>query len=365
MTRGGAASDAVELEGAGGESCAPFVRAAVVLSCITQQPFEMHWSEEAGLTADAAAALKVGLLFGGRCQGLNDGAKEVRFDPAPLKSGTIRGEVAGDGLLRSLEMMSLVLSFARGPSEVRLSGVTHPIGGLSFHESALGWGPLLERLGVSSEFRLEAAGFSAEAPGAVSARVFPSPRFHPIELTQRGMLLEVQAIVLMGNLGVGIAVPIERRLHERLRARGIVAQVEMLPLPVEKGRGVSVALFAQFEHTRVAFSVTGAPGQAADSIAEAVVDRLHSFLRHRGAVPGELSARLIVPLALAASSRGAPGSIGRESRGTSRLTTTEVTPNLLGIAGLARRFLDVDVQVQGLPGDEGLVEIRPRPVNEA
>ena len=51
--------------------------------------------------------------------------------------------------------------------------------------------------------------------------------------------------------------------------------------------------------------------------------------------------------------------IGKDERGTSRLSTTRITETLLPLAEVARRFLDVEIQIQGLPGDEGLIEVRP------
>jgi RNA 3'-terminal phosphate cyclase (ATP) len=358
MTRHSAVSEAIELDGTDGATRAPLVRAALSLAAITQRPFVVH-SMDGPEGADLLAAVEAArVVFGGRSE-TDTSEHTLTCEPGPLKAGSYRFESAAASLAPLLEMVSVPLALAGAPSDLRATGVTHFPNAPSFHEFAFGWLPVAERLGLTGEFRLDAAGFWPEAAGLSTARVYPAPRLRPIESTQRGMLVEVQAIVLLANLGIGIALPMERRLNERLRTCGIAAQTEILPLPVERGRGVAVAIVAQFEHTRVAFSVVGEAGRPAEALADEVVDRLQAFLRRRGLLPGEVAERILVPLALASSSFGAPGALLKAPRGSSRISTSEVTGTLLAVAGVVRRFLDVEVQIQGLPGGDGVIEIRP------
>lgn len=352
----------VELLGAEGEAGATVVRAALCLSVVTRRPVSVGWPDGTGLTATGvAAAQAMRTALGGTCEGASIGSRQLGFEPQLSRPPAIVIENPGLPVAPLLEMLLPALALSGAPSNVRLAGVTHQHGDTAFHDLVYGWLPLVERLGLATEVVLGGAGFAPDGAGIVEARVFPTPRLKGLELTARGLLVETQALALVANLGIGIALPLERRLTERLRGSGIVAQVEVLPMPADRSRGLAAVVLVQFERLRIAIVETGQVGRPPAEVADRAVDRLQAALSRRGAIPGETMNRLLIPLALAASPFGAPGSIGGEGPSASRVTTTEVTPTLLSLADVVRRMLPVDVQIQGLPGDDGAIEVRPRP----
>jgi RNA 3'-terminal phosphate cyclase (ATP) len=322
----------------------------------------MAWADElAGLDAEGAGLVQAALtVLGGDVAGATAGSRRLSFEPAPVKSGTFEVEVPFS-VGAVLQMVAVPLSLAGGTSSLRLRGPTHGQGGHSFHDVALGWLPLAERLGIAGEISLASVGFDGDVSGGIDARIYSTPRLHGVELGSRGMLVETQALALVANLGIGIALPLERRLSERLRASGISAQVEVLPMPAEKARGLAAVIVVQFERVRTAIVAIGLTGHPAEEVADTAVADLQRLLSRRGAVPGGVAEELIVPLSVAATALGSPGVIGRDAPMGSRITTAEVTPSLLVVADVARRMLGVEIQIQGLPGDDGTVEIRPAP----
>lgn len=356
MTRRAANSrEPLLLDGLSDGAVSGALRAALALSVATSTPLQF-----ASPPSDAQRVFVE--AFAGAVHATLEAGSPSVFRPGKLKGGSVSVTLPAEfsaGLL--LEPLAIALAFASRPTSLLVRGATHVRGAPSFHELAFAWAPLVERAGLVLELALESASFGADGAGAVRARIFPAARMRPLELVHRGVLSDVRALTLVSNVGLGLALPLERRISERLRALGIVPQGEALPMPAAKGRGLAVALVAQFEAVRVALVEVGEAGRTPESLADAAADRFRSLLSGRGALDASLAESLLVPLALAASSSGAPGAIAPASRGTSRFTTAEVTTELLSIAGVVRALLDVDVQVQGLPGAEGLVEIRPRP----
>jgi RNA 3'-terminal phosphate cyclase (ATP) len=351
------------LEGVPGEAGEAALRAALALSLVTQTPFRLDFETGTGmLTPAGLAALRAAAAVGGEAQG-TAGAAQASFRPRTVRPGTFAVE-AGPGTPTAplLQMLALPLALAGGPSTVRLKGLTHGAGGPSFHELALGWLPTLETAGLACEPTLEEAGFTEES-GAMAARVYPAPRLRPVELTSRGMLVDVRATALVANLGMGIAARLRQRASESLRRLGIAAQVEVLPLPAPReSRGLALLVAAQFERVRATVFAAGEAGRTAEAVADGAVAGFGALLERRGAVDGRTGVELLLAAALAASAHGAPGAIGGGGRGASRFTVTEVTPALLTVAPVIRAFLDVDVKVLGLPGSDGMIDVRPRSV---
>lgn len=358
MTQRGA-KVSVTLDGPQGPRAGDVLAAALGLALATRR--EVRWRLPMESEQGPAWSL-VAAVAGATGAEVETSGGELRFTPVPLRSGRY-GLTCSPGVPVALALEALwwPLALAQGASDLDVFGETHAAGSPSFHDFAYGVMPAYERQGGGGELALESAGFPPEGGGHVRARVFPAPRLRGLDLPNRGMLREVRAVALVANLGIGIALPMERRLSERLRLRGIAGQVEMLPMPAARGRGLAVVVAAEFEHARAAFTAVGEAGRPGHEVVDRAVDDLVRLLERRGAVDARLAGRMLVGAALAASVFGAPGAIAnaRERRPSSRFTVGEVTGELLAVARVARALCDVEVQVQGLPGEEGVVEVRP------
>lgn len=257
-----------------------------------------------------------------------------------------------------LAALASATSSAERPVSLRLEAITHPSDETSFHDFALSWSAALEQAGLALDAKLEVASFGTESSGVLAVRFFPSPRLKPVECVQRGLLSEVRAIALVSSGNRLAAQRLEHAVTSRLRAAGINAQPEALPIP-SGTRGAALVINARFE--RVLASFTGVvEGNDFEGAADECVDALQGFMGSRGALPSSLAESLLVPAALAASALATRGSIGGNGPVGSRWTTAEVTLGLLGSADVVRALLDVDVRVRGLPGNDGLVRLEPR-----
>jgi RNA 3'-terminal phosphate cyclase len=257
-------------------------------------------------------------------------------------------------------MAAVPLALTSGTSQLRVSGVTHAHGHRTFHDAAFGWLPLAERMGLAAELSLGSAAFESEGEGLVDVHLYPAPRLSGLEIAARGLLTETHAFALAANLGIGIALPLQSRIQDRLRKCGIAAQVDLMPLPAALARGIAAVVINQFEGVRVAHVAVGRTAASPENLADEVVAIMERMLERRGALPSSTAEAIVVPLAIAASPHGAPGALRRDPPAYSRVTTCEITGTMLTVAGVLRAMLPVDVQIVGMPGDDGIIEVRPR-----
>jgi len=355
-------TDTIHLDHLGGPDGAEVLRAALVAASVTDRAFSAapeaghSWSESERRALAAAETLGSQVVHA-------DGSVEVTGRRPKAGQFTLAG--GATSAVSLLQQAALPLALSSGPSRLRLTGLTHSTEPDAFPTLAFGWAPLAERIGLVSEISLDSAGLGPDSEGLISARVFPAPRLNGLELQQRGLLQEVRALVSVAGLGIDATRRGERRLSERLRPLGIAPMLEALPLPVEKGQGGAIALVVQFEHLRVTFGAPIGDGVTIEDAADRAVEQLRNYMRSRGALTPDLAHRLLIPMAVASSSFGAPGAIRADQRPASRVTVAEVTPLLLRIADVARKFLDVQVRILGFPGSDGVLDVRPNQPEQA
>lgn len=325
------------------------------LALCSRRPFK--WTTSSNELSEALSALGAALapVFGG----VPGVAGVDRFEGPRSRAVRSRIEAAGLPATVLCEALWWPIALSGGITELELAGATHPPGGPSLHDLAGAALPLWSAFGATGELALESASFGEAAGGLVRARIFDAPRAEAWRCAQRGLLRDVRAIVLVSRVGASLALPAEARLRERLRACGIAAEIELVGMPSQQGRGLAVLVEARFEHVAGAFTVVR-PGAAAGDVADEAVNELVRYLRARGALEPRQAARALVAAALAASPHGAPGVIAPGAEpGVSRFSVSEVTVGLLSIARAARALCGVDVRVVGLPGVEGMIEVRP------
>lgn len=353
------------LDGAEGDGGGQRLRTALALACITGRPFSAvrfrTARPEPGLraahvqVARGAAALCDAALTG-------DAVGSPRLDFTPRRAVTpVTGLELDAGAAGStahlLQTVCWPLAMAGGPSTLTLRGGTHQPLAPTFHELALIWGPAVARLGFTVEVSLQVAGFLAGGGGQVSARIEPAHAMPPLDLRHRGTLREVEVLSFAGGLPAEVAERLASRAVRALRALGVAADAERLPLPVQGSAGSHLLLVASFERTRSGHgAVAGREPGGADP-AEAVVAAFREHLTAGGAVEARLADQLLLPAALLAAGLvpPAPGVVP-----ASRWSVGQVTRHLLDGAALIPRFLDVEVSVLGRLGEPGEVRVQPR-----
>jgi len=345
--------------GGGGQ----ILRTALSLACITGRAFTLHrlraGRPQPGLRPQhREAARAAARLCDAEVAGDELGSARLEFRPrrrvTPADLTIDIGTAGSTALL--LQTLCWPLSLAGGPSTVTLRGGTHQDFAPSFHFLALAWAPAVARLGFKVELSLQAAGFFPEGGGELTARIEPARPMPPLDLRHRGTLRDVEVLSFSGGVAHEVADRQAIRAVKRLRALGVAAEAERVPLPVRGSRGGHVLVVADFERVRSGHGAVTSRDRSPEATAEAAVAAFQAHLEGRGAVSPQLADQLVIPAALLAAGLvpPPPGVVP-----ATRYTVSEVTEHLVGNAEVVKRFLDVELAVLGRPGDPGEVRVQP------
>lgn len=352
------------LDASGGDGGGARLRTALALALVTGRPFGMTGIRagrpDPGLRPAHAAAIRAAAgLCDAEVSGGEAGASRLEFRPRaavrPVEGLVLEAGPGGSTALL-LQVVCWPLSLAGGGSTLVLRGATHQAQAPSFHFLALAWAPAVARLGFTLELSLQAAGFHAEGGGEVSARIEPARALPALELSGRGMLREVELISMAGGLGAAAADRQAGRASRAMRALGVAAEVQRLPLPVSGPVGGHVLVLATFERLRSGHGAVAPPDRPPEEAADLAVAAFREHLTAGGAVDPLLADQLLVPAALRAAGL-TPAPAGPPP--STRFTVSRVTPHLLDVAAVVPRFLDVAVAVVGRVGEPGEVRVEP------
>jgi RNA 3'-terminal phosphate cyclase (ATP) len=161
---------------------------------------------------------------------------------------------------------------------------------------------------------------------------------------------------MVAGLPFDVAERLAARAERRLRELGVAAEATRVPVPSRASVGCHLLVAASFDRTRAGSGAIGEKGKPAERVADEVVDAFQRFLTGRAAVDRYLADQLVVPAALHAAGLvpSPPGIVP-----VTRYTVSEVTKHLTTNAAVVRRFLDVEIVVEGREGEAGEVRIAP------
>lgn len=315
----------IELDGAMGEGGGQVLRTALALSALTGTPFTIRRirakRHRPGLLRQHLTGVRaVAEVCGAEVSGDQLGSTELTFRPGPVKAGTYSfavGTAGSAGLV--LQAVLPPLMAAGGPSRIEVSGGTHnpasPPGQFLHHALY----PLIARMGPRVRIELEAWGFYPAGGGRYVVDVEPAP-WRPLDLEERGGIVEIDLVAAVANLDPSIA----RR--ELVTARGVLGldreagRVLEVPSP---GPGNAVLAVVRAEHVTEVFTGFGQKRVAAEAVAASMAKECAAW-RDAGVPVGmHLADQLLLPLALAGGA----------------FRTVEPTPHTVTAADVIARFL--------------------------
>ncbi|MBS2027029.1 MAG: RNA 3'-phosphate cyclase [Deltaproteobacteria bacterium] len=353
------ALEPVRIDGQEGEGGGQVLRTALTLSLITGRPFELvnvrGKRKPPGLRPQHLACVKLAQTIGSATvQGDTVGSHHITFAPQAVRSGDFLFDVGTAGSVALLfQGVCFPLALAGGTSKLKLKGGTHVTHSPSIMDLALAWAPWMARLGFTFELELEAAGFYPEGGGEVTAVVKPAQPSKAFTCMGRGTLLEARVLSVVGGRPQVSAGELGARAARKLRAAGVLAEVETLPVRAIRSKGAAIYVVGKFEHGTSTFYEL-AEGKDPLAAADRVAKNFGGFMERGGAVDRHLGDQLLLPLAIAAA--GLQG--GTPTSG--HYTTEAVTQHLLTHADVVQRFLDVRVAIRGELGEVGEVVVAPK-----
>lgn len=187
----------------------------------------------------------------------------------------------------------------------------------------------MHQFGAQTTLALTGWGWYPAGGGAMTAVVQPVDQLHAPMISARDTNV-VHGSAAVTNLPAHIPQRMASRAHNLLAEAGFGPQIR----PV-RARGQAPGAGIVLWLPQGGFSALGRKGLPSDKVAEAAVADLLAFTRSRALVDEHLADQLMIPAALA--------------QGTTRYTTPRLTRHALTNAALLRQWLDVAIQINGLP----------------
>jgi RNA 3'-terminal phosphate cyclase (ATP) len=340
------------IDGSHGEGGGQVLRTSLSMAAVLRRDVEIinirANRKKPGLMPQHLCACRaVAAVTGGRLEGDRLGSARLRFSPLSPRHGRYRFDVSeakpsagSTGMI--FQTLLPPLALAGASTRLKLLGGTHTPWSPPVHYLQEVFLPALILMGLRTQLSLRRWGWYPRGGGIVEAQIEPAGELRAVDLTRRGSLLEVWGLSAVARLPRSIA---ERQRHQaisRLAAKAIKADLEVQEVP-SRGPGTFIILVAHFENLSAGFSALGKKGRPAEAVADEAVDAFLAHERSQGAVDPHLSDQLLLYMLLA--------------QGTSRLTSSSITPHLLTNVWVLEQFLPGRIRVQGREGEEGAVVV--------
>ena len=195
----------ISIDGSFGEGGGQILRTALGLSLVTGQPFRIEkiraGRRNPGLLRQHLTAVKAAAKIGqAEIAGVNIGSTQLTFTPGRVAHGDYQFAVGTAGsatlVLQTILPALLVSGDQDQQTQLTIEGGTHNPFAPPFDFLSQAFLPLLERMGVRVEARLERYGFYPAGGGRIEITIKPAKRLEPIELNERGKILNRRATAL-------------------------------------------------------------------------------------------------------------------------------------------------------------------------
>lgn len=336
------------IDGSFGEGGGQVLRTSLSLAAVTGTPCRIEniraGRPKPGLRQQHLTAVNaVAAVCGATVEGAALKSTCLTFTPGEVMPGDYHFSVATAGSATLvLQTVLPPLLLAGAPSSIVLEGGTHNPHAPPFDFLAKAFLPLINRMGPTVTATLERHGFFPKGGGRLRVSIEPCEALNPLQLNERGAVLEKRATAIIANLPLHIAERELTRVERRLRISDEQTRVEIVE--GTQGPGNVLIVEVQGEHVTEVFTGFGRRGVSAEEVALRVAAEVKRYLEAGVPVGEHLADQLLLPMALA---------------GAGSFVTLPLSLHATTNIDVIRMFLDVDVDVN--PAGDDAVSIRVTP----
>lgn len=318
------------IDGDMGEGGGQVLRTALTLSMCKRKAFRItnirKRRRKPGLQRQHLAAVEAAAAISrADIEGAEIGSQELLFKPQEVIADKYRFAIGTAGSTTLVAQTILPpLMLAHGPSAITLEGGTHNPLAPPFDFLDLVFCPLLNRMGPKVTASLERPGFYPRGGGSIHLEIQPAAKLQPLELPERGKILQLHAVILLAHLPEHIA---ERERNVITQSLGIdEVQVAICHIATSYGPGNTIMITVASEHLTELFTSYGVRGVPAERVAETAVMEVQNYLKSGVPVGSHLADQLLIPTALAGG-----GAFITERPSLHTMTNIEVINHFTGI----------------------------------
>ncbi|WP_417740572.1 RNA 3'-terminal phosphate cyclase [Rosistilla oblonga] len=336
----------IEIDGSRGEGGGQILRTSLALSMVTGQPVRFVNIRAArsrpGLLRQHLTGVKAAAaVSGAKVDGDRLGSTTLTFEPSKIQAGDYHFAIGSAGsCLLVLQTILPALMIADGPSRVDLEGGTHNPFAPPFEFLELSFLPLLKEIGPEVRMTLDRPGFYPAGGGRCNAAITPAEKLQPIELIQRGKLLNREALAIVSRLPAKIAA---RELETAARTLGWPkSTLKVEPVTTSPGPGNALLLSVSYENVTEVVTGFGDVKVSAERVAKRAAGELKKYLNGTAPVGSHLADQLLLPLAMA---------------GGGQFRCQQTTQHTLTNIETIKMFLDLEIDVQPQEDESVLIRV--------
>ncbi len=301
----------IHIDGSYGEGGGQILRSSLSIAAITGQPIQINriraGRQKPGLAAQHLTAVRAAAaICHAQVQGDALGSMTLEFIPSSsVQAGTYTFDVSearqggsAGAITLVLQTILLPLVLASGNSQVTLRGGTHVSHSPSMTYIEQVYLPMLHRMGVGVEAKLNAWGWYPQGGGEVELLMNGVSKLGGINLVERGDLQQVRGLAVVTELPSHIPQRMASRAENLLREAQLKPNIQPLRA---KGIAPGAGLFltAEYENSESGFGALGRLGLPADKVAQMACEELLKFHQTGAPVDEHLADQLLLPAALA------------------------------------------------------------------
>jgi RNA 3'-terminal phosphate cyclase (ATP) len=335
--------DVLEIDGSLYSGSGTIVRQAVAFSALTGKAIRIVNARikrpKPGLRRQHAQAVEaIRQLVGGTTEGATPGSREFVFQPGnPQASPHYVWDIGSAGSTTALALAVLpVLAFAPSPVSIELHGGLFQDFAPSIYHIEHVLLPLLHRMGVEVNVRMERPGYVPIGQGIWHLSAMPAiNRLQPLLLDQAGVVKKIWGIALSSRLkDRSVSDRMAQTAMHEFSAAGYHADIEVAYDDSALQAGAGLAAFADLSSgARIGSDRAGAPRRSSEAIGKYVARQLLEDLQ-TGATLDRYASDQIIPFAALAE-------------GESRFRIPRSSEHIESNAWLSREFLGAEIQIEG------------------
>jgi RNA 3'-terminal phosphate cyclase (ATP) len=337
----------ITIDGSQGEGGGQVLRTALGLSVVTGRGFRIEKIRanrpKPGLRRQHLMCVQAaGQIGAADVQGDEVRSTEVTFVPRANLAGKYHFDIGTAGST-TLVLQTILppLMVAGGPSTVILKGGTHNPMAPPYDFLSEAFRPVIERAGPRVTLHLERPGFFPNGGGELRVDIEPVPVLNPVEIVEKGKLLDRVGRIYLAGLPLHIA---EREQLAVQKALGWDPKLfDMRFFDNHCGPGNVVCLVLRHENVTEVFTGFGRQGLPAERVARSAARDLKNYKNGVAPVGEHLADQLLIPLAMA---------------GRGRFQTVKPTLHTMTNIEIIKMFLDVNFEVNQLSASQFEIAIR-------
>jgi len=340
----------LEIDGSFGEGGGQVLRTSLSLSCLLNKPFRIFnirtKRKKPGLMPQHLMGIRaLKLISNARVEGDAVGSTELIFEPEEVKAGDYLFDIGTAGSTSLLlQAIILPLIFAKSRSSLSLKGGTHVPFSPPFHYISEVFIPILKKLGIRIEAKIESYGFYPKGGGKVRVEIMPSSRIKGMSFLERGGIKKLRGVSGVGNLPLSIAERQKDAALKVLASQGFKAEIEPFSVSTP-GQGTFIFLGAETENCLAGFSSLGERGKRAELVGEEAAKNYLNYYSTSACLDHHMADQIVLYLSIA--------------KGESSFTTSEVSNHLITNLWVIEKLSGARYKVEGEMGKPGKITIYP------